>query len=150
MSELNKQPTNSKKDEKPEEERVEKLKKLIFSDVEKKNSKVQQINSTGNFDIAKEEVPWYIILPSGQFRKIWDITIFFAVFYSIIIVPIDIGYNTECFIGPIVEGSTTNLIQILYQVLFVLLSFTGKLLFGLLNLIFIVFGLLVKSHHLKH
>jgi len=122
MSELNKQPTNSKKDEKPEEERVEKLKKLIFSDVEKKNSKVQQINSTGNFDIAKEEVPWYIILPSGQFRKIWDITIFFAVFYSIIIVPIDIGYNTECFIGPIVEGSTTNLIQILYQVLFVLLS----------------------------
>jgi len=97
------------------EDRVEKLKQQIFSQVEKKNYKVQLINSTGNFDICKEEVPWYIILPMGQFRKIWDITVFFAVLYSIIIAPIDMGYNTECFMN-------TPFIGYMYHLVFFLLS----------------------------
>jgi len=98
-----------------ETDRIATLKKLIFSDIESKNKKIKLINETGNFDIAKEEVPWFIILPNGQFRKLWDVSVFFASFYSIVIVPIDIGYNTECFLD-------TKLIFYLYHFIFVMLT----------------------------
>lgn len=117
MTTLEKSNSKGEKEVEKDDERVEKLKKLIFSDVEKKNVKIKEINSTGNFDIAKEEVPWYIILPNGQFRRVWDITIFFAVFYSIMIAPIDIGYNTECFITGV------KIIEILNHFLSIILSF---------------------------
>jgi len=98
-----------------ETDRITTLKKLIFSDIESKNKKIKLINKTGNFDIAKEEVPWFIILPNGQFRKLWDVSVFFTSFYSIIIVPIDIGYNTECFLD-------TKLILYLYHFIFAILT----------------------------
>ena len=77
--------------------RVETLKDLLFSDVKRKNDKIQLINQTGNFDIAKENPPWFIILPNGQFRKTWDAISFMSNMYIIIIMPIDIAWNTECF-----------------------------------------------------
>jgi hypothetical protein len=118
QQDLQKQITKLEKPINKNQSIVERLKELIFQDCEEKNIKVDKIDTSGNFDVVKDEakLPYYIILPSGQFRKIWDLIVFIAIFYSLIIIPIDMGYNTECFLG---EGS---IIQILYHVLFILLT----------------------------
>ena len=89
--------TNANKNNANQQNAIEILKKKLFIDPLSKISKLKLIRETGNFNIAKQIPPVYIILPNSSYKKMWDTFIFIVIFYSIIIIPLDIGWNLDCF-----------------------------------------------------
>lgn len=77
--------------------KIETLKSMFYYKVESKKEVVDYILASGNYDSRNREVPWYIILPNGKWKRTWDFFVTFFLLYSLIIVPIDVGWNVECF-----------------------------------------------------
>ena len=74
------------------------IKKYFYHDYEAKVDKIEFINRTGNYSCRadKKVLPWYILMPNGKFRNIWDLFIFTLSMYVLVIAPVDIAFNLEC------------------------------------------------------
>jgi CRP-like cAMP-binding protein len=97
-----------KKHKKEEEEKLQKLmennrskieivRSIFYYSVKAKNEVTNYIISSGNYDSRNREVPWYIILPNGKGKRTWDVLMTFFLIFSLVIIPIDVGWNLECF-----------------------------------------------------
>lgn len=75
---------------------LEDLENLIFSDISMKKFKIGKIMETGNFNAAKDVVPWYIILPNQKSKKLWDILNCVSCIFNILVCISDMGFNFEC------------------------------------------------------
>jgi hypothetical protein len=70
----------------------------FYANIEKKNEIVKFITETGNFDTRNKEMPFYIILPNSRVKRYWMSLIFFFIIYRIFLIPLDVGWNLECFL----------------------------------------------------
>ena len=76
---------------------INSLKEMLYVSIEKKMDVTSYILNSGNYDSRNRTVPWYIILPNGKCKRFWDFFVTFFLLYSLIIVPIDVSWNVECF-----------------------------------------------------
>lgn len=76
--------------------RLESIKEKLYFDVDAKNEVIQYIQKTGNLDTRNRKFPVYIILPNSMIKRIWNIVVLLFSIYSIIIIPIDVGWNLSC------------------------------------------------------
>ncbi len=74
------------------------IRKNLYHDYDAKVEKIKFINKTGNYTCKADlmVLPWYILMPNGQFRFFWNLTIFFLSLYILAISPVDIAFNLEC------------------------------------------------------
>ena len=77
--------------------KIENVRSIFYFSVEAKNEVTNYIVSSGNYDSRNREVPWYIILPNGKVKRTWDVLMTFFLLFSLVIIPIDVGWNLECF-----------------------------------------------------
>lgn len=77
-------------------QKIEECKSLLFYDVDHKNELMDYIKATGNLDTRNREFPTYIILPNSRFRRTWNLFVLMCAVISIIIIPIDVGWNISC------------------------------------------------------
>lgn len=77
--------------------KIENLKLSLYHNIEEKKKCVKYIIESGNYDTKDRSVPWYIILPNSKCKRIWDFFVTFFLLYSLILIPIDIAWNIECF-----------------------------------------------------
>ena len=92
---------------------IEDIKKYFYHDYDAKVDKINFINKTGNYSCRADQkpLPWYILMPYGQLKNTWNITIFFVSIYVLVIVPVDIAFNLECVFAD--EGRTLQYIYII-------------------------------------
>jgi hypothetical protein len=62
---------------------------------EMKCAVVRKIKSEGIRD-EDNKLPWYIITPTHPGKRVWDVFIYVANFYSLFFLPIDVGITKEC------------------------------------------------------
>lgn len=74
----------------------EKVEKLIYENPDEKKIKIKQILQDGNFDAGISVKPWFILLPNQKLKQIWDIFICIWIILSLLLVPINLGWNVEC------------------------------------------------------
>jgi len=115
------------------------LKDFLFVDVKSKRDKIQYIGATGNFDTRKPPPPFYIILPNSRGRILWDVFICMMTLWNLFVVPIDIGWNLECFTaneGQVIHNLYTvitivNLLDILINFITAFLSNKNEYIYDL-------------------
>lgn len=76
---------------------IEKLKNKLFINPIAKRETLELIQTTGNFNIVKQKPPVYIILPNSRGKKLWDFLMLLIILWNLFIMPLDIGWNLECF-----------------------------------------------------
>lgn len=78
------------------------VKNNLFHNYDEKIKKIAFINKSGNYSCKamekdnNNELPWYILMPNGQVRFVWDLVIFSLCIYVIVLCPVDISFNLEC------------------------------------------------------
>ena len=92
------------------------LKEYIFVDVKAKRDKILYMCNSGNFDTRRPPPPFYIILPNSRTKIFWDVFICLLTVWNLVIVPIDIGWNVECF--TLDKGATNQKIYTISSVVF--------------------------------
>jgi CRP-like cAMP-binding protein len=78
-------------------EKLERVANKFYKNVQKKIDVVRYISFSGNYDSKNRDVPIYIILPNSFIKRLWDYVVFIALIYSMVMVPLDVGWNVECF-----------------------------------------------------
>lgn len=77
--------------------KIESVRSIFYYSVEAKKEVTNYIIASGNYDSRNREVPFYIILPNGKGKRFWDVLMTFFLVFSLVIIPIDVGWNLECF-----------------------------------------------------
>lgn len=77
-------------------DKIKQCQEQLYYDSKEKNELITYVQATGNLDTRKRDFPSYIILPNSRFRRYWDIIILLCAMYSIIMIPIDVGWNISC------------------------------------------------------
>lgn len=77
--------------------KIESVRTIFYYSVKAKNEVTNYIIASGNYDSRNREVPFYIILPNGKMKRFWDVLMTFFLVFSLVIIPIDVGWNLECF-----------------------------------------------------
>ena len=91
---------NEEKLKTDENGKIEKLKLKIdelFYNKHKRDEMMNKISKNG-FTVKYSDIPKYIIFSNSRYRILWNIMIYILIFYSILLIPLDIGFNKECFI----------------------------------------------------
>ena len=83
--------------EKNNQEKIINLEKSLYYSIDKKTEIVKYIINSGNFDTRNREKPFYIILPNSKFKRTLQLANLFCIVFTLIITPLDIGWNKECF-----------------------------------------------------
>lgn len=78
------------------EEKIKTCQQQLYFDCDEKNDLIKYVQATGNLDTRMRDFPSYIILPNSRFKWYWDIIILLCAIYSIIMIPIDVGWNISC------------------------------------------------------
>jgi len=107
------------------------IRKYFYHDYDLKLEKISFINRTGNYSCKadKKILPWYILMPNGQFRLIWNLVLLFANIYLLVIAPVDFAFNLECVFSDYGEGlHYIYIIAAVLQILDLILNcFTAQL-----------------------
>ena len=69
----------------------------LFSNTKAQKELIDYIQQTGNLDTRKRDFPPYILLPNSIFKRIWNTIVLIFSLYTIIIIPVDVGWNISCY-----------------------------------------------------
>jgi hypothetical protein len=76
--------------------RMNELEQSLYTNYEKKNEIINYIIKSGNFDTRNRDIPFYLILPNSNIKRLWQFIVFMFLMYFVFLIPIDIGWNFEC------------------------------------------------------
>lgn len=89
-------------------EKIQKLENKLKSNLynqEENSNVIKQITENGWIDELSGQVPSYIFLPSSKVLKYWNIVLYISSFYSMMMIPIEVGFRRKC----LFNDSTNNI-----------------------------------------